>query len=134
MALSVGAAASCEASRLAAPAAAMPIVAAPKEAATVGMDHHVDIVWIIERQRRTLEGRVFDAPGRGVARPDHAGNCPSVGGQAFPATLDMEITLIPEAGLDLRRDPFLGKTKQAIVCFAESGSARRPAAAPAGPV
>ncbi len=39
-----------------------------------GMDHHVDIVGIVERHRRALECRLIKIPGWGVARPDHPGD------------------------------------------------------------
>ena len=68
------------------------------ETMAIGMDHHVDIVGVVERRRRALERRVVETPGWRVARPDHPGDAAPIGRQSCAAALCLEIVLVPEAG------------------------------------
>lgn len=59
---------------------------------TIGMDHHVDIIGVVERHRRALE-----------CRP-HPGDAAPIGRQSYLAALCLKIVPVPKAGVDLRRD------------------------------
>ncbi len=74
------------------------------EAMTVGVQHDVDIVGIVEGHRGTFQRGVIEVPVRRVARPDHFGDFAPVGGETGSATLGQEVVEVPEAGFQVRPD------------------------------
>ena len=74
------------------------------EAMTVGVQHDVDIVGIVEGHRGTFQRGVIEVPVRRVARPDHFGDFAPVGGETGSATLGQEVVEVPEAGFEVGLD------------------------------
>ncbi len=72
-------------------------------AVTVGMDHDIDEIGVVERRRACLERRVVECPFRRPHRPELAGKATPVALQRAAAAFVVEEILIPERGLLRRR-------------------------------
>ncbi len=73
---------------------------------TVGVDHHVDEVRIVERCCGALERRVVEAPARGPLPPEKPADVAPVRCEAGPAALHVEVPLVPVGALlDGRQGP-----------------------------
>ncbi len=71
-------------------------------AMAIAVDHDVDIVGIVVRDRGALEAGVVERPVRRPLLPQDPRDAAPVGGQARAAALDLEIPLVPERHLMLR--------------------------------
>src|SRR5476651_2665074 len=69
------------------------------EAVTIGLDHNVDIVGIIEGGRGLVEGGIPEVPVGRPQLPQYFGDVAAIPGEAGAATLGVEIVLVPEAML-----------------------------------
>ena len=89
----------------------------------IGMDDDRDEVGIVEGARRSLEGRIVERPVRRPHAPQEAGDASPVLGQAAPATLTVEIVLIPERRL-LGRGRGLHRMRDALDIVRIAGDER----------
>ena len=79
------------------------------EAVAIAVDHHVDVVGIVEGHRRSLETDIVERPVRRPLRPQYFGDFAPVGGEPRPAAFELEIILVPQRHLAvgaLRRHGF----------------------------
>src|SRR5580704_11455299 len=64
-------------------------------AMTIAVNHHIDIVGVIESPCGPLEGRIVEVPVRRPLPPQDLRDLAPVGCQARPTTFDLEVILIP---------------------------------------
>ena len=71
------------------------------EAMAVAVDHDIDIVGIVMRQRRPFEACLIKVPVRRPLLPQDPSDAAPVGGKASPSAFDLEIILVPQRDLAL---------------------------------
>src|SRR6266516_6584234 len=74
------------------------------EAMTVGVQHDVDVVGIVESPSGAFQRGVIEVPVRRVSRPDHPRDVAPVRGVTGSATLGQEVVEVPEAGFEVGPD------------------------------
>src|SRR3954468_18780609 len=99
------------------------------QAVPVGVQHHLDVVRVVESLGGTVQDVVPEGPRRRVAGPDHLGDVTTVRGEAGAAALGEEVVEVPEPGLQLGPDrvPRRGQVLDEVTVDAHQ------AAAPLGP-
>src|SRR5947209_7659841 len=74
------------------------------EAMTVGVQHDLDVVGIVEGHRGAVQRGVIEGPVRRVACPDHPRDVAPVRGETGAATLGQEVVEVPETGFEVGPD------------------------------